>query len=154
MRLLHCRANVNSRVLVGIVFIFSACVKDPVWLAEARALLSNTNREIEEILPALSQQTSRRTFFDGLRRLDTSGEKMLRDLEIFFQKYPNIAQDRITVGLYLRPQLKQLGDNLRKIIEAANYWDKELKHPKEFVILVRSILIKADKASKLLNTDG
>lgn len=126
------------------------CKAEPAWLPDFRNLLQNTNRELEEILPSLAPESSTPAVYAGLHRLDKSADTMVAELDSFLKKHPGVLKEQLRIGFHLRGELKQLGDNLRNIIIAGNFWDKKLGHPKEFVRITQSILKKGNRAETLL----
>ncbi|MFZ5628405.1 MAG: hypothetical protein ACOY5B_04695 [Spirochaetota bacterium] len=119
-------------------------------MPDFKALLENMNREFEEALPLVIQNTSPETLYAGLRRLDKSTDQMVIDLSAFLEKYPYIMREKITIGFHLRKQLDQLGINLNKGFAAGIAWDKRIGHQKEFRELTNSLKKKTDKVKLLL----
>jgi transposase len=150
MRLFRANARIRNAIFLGTLFFSGACIKDPVWLAEFRTLLENTNREIEETLPLITQTTEPEIFYVGLRRMDRSSDQMISDLRAFFEKYPYVLKDEMTIGFYLRKQIDRFGKNLKIGFAAGNAWEKKLGHEKEFRQLSQRIDKKARQFRILL----
>lgn len=147
------RKSALSRIIffLTVLFLWGACKKDPVWLAESKALLENINREFETALPSLTQTTSPETMYDALRHLDKWSDRIYIDITAFFEKYPYIMNEKITIGLHLRKQLDKLGKNWKAAFVALLAWDKKIGYQKEFHKLANSLVRKGDKVRGLLS---
>jgi hypothetical protein len=151
MRLFRANAIVRKTVFLAVLFLWGGCTKNPTWLPEAKNLLENINREFEAVLPSLIQTTSPETLYVGLRRLDKWSDQILIEITAFFDKFPNVMREKVTIGFHLRKQLDDLGKNWKKAFVALLAWEKQIGYQKEFHKLGNSLVRKGDKVKGLLS---
>ncbi|MBN8220924.1 MAG: hypothetical protein J0L53_08355 [Spirochaetes bacterium] len=75
---------------------------------------------------------------------------MIHDLRVFFEKYPYVLKEKITIGYHLRKQIDQFGQNLKKAFVAGNAWEKKIGHQTEFRQLSQRIKKKSRQFRILL----
>lgn len=151
MRLFPASATGRKTVLLAVFFLWGACAKDPIWLPESKTLLEKINREFEAVMPSLNQTTSPETLYVGLRRLDKWSDQILIEITAFFEKYPYIMREKVTLGFHLRRQINDLGKNWKEAFVALLAWEKKIGHEKEFQKLGKSLVRKGDKVKGLLS---
>lgn len=151
MRLFHANAISRKTIFPAVVLLCWACAKDPIWLPESKALLENINREFEAVQPSLIQTTSPETLYVGLRRLDKWSDQALIEITAFFEKYPYIMREKVTIGFHLSKQINDLGKNWKEAFVALLAWEKKIGYQKEFLKLGKSLVRKGDKVKGLLS---
>lgn len=148
------RDSVSVVVLLSAIVLVASCKRKPVWKQDFKSLLDKTNHELESTITNISQDSPPDAVLAGFSRLDRAGDQMIADLESFLNKYPDIMQERVTIWLQLGSELKQLGNNLRTIIAAGNFWEKKFGTRGEFYAVTRSILRKGKRIENLLREAG
>ena len=151
MRAPRTRSAILTTLFALLVISCLSCGKDPVWLPELSNLIEKSNREFEEVMPSLNQDTSPEAFYVALRRVDKSTDELVNELERFLEKYPYVAKEKIVIAFHLKKQLDRLGKNLKKGFAAGMAWDKKIGNEEEFRRLANRIDKKVRKVNHLLS---
>lgn len=149
MRLLRTKATILKSFLLAMLIFCSSCGRGPVWLPELTNLVEKSNRELEAVLPMLTQETSSETVYIGLRQLDKSTDELVNELAVFLEKYPDVVTEKIKIAFYLKKPLDKLGKNLREAFTAGIAWDKRIGREKEFIRLANNLNKKTRRVNFL-----